>query len=183
MKKDAPLDQWVGMDSSGFQRYRHWTTPYGYLCGTYASAVLLAYYQDHLDPTIVPLNIRRQFNDDPQALVEFLHLLIQPHGLPTLPFQVSMGLSRYFRFFKLPYRARTTPVGGWHRATKRISEGKPVILGLMKNMGSTYGNHWVVAYAFKEDRDGKRWFKVHDNWGSAEKIIPATWAGGTVSLP
>lgn len=28
-------------------RYKKWATPSGYLCGTYAAAVLLAYYQDY----------------------------------------------------------------------------------------------------------------------------------------
>ena len=29
---------------------------------------------------------------------------------------------------------------------------------------STYGNHWVVAYAYLETETG-RYLKVHDNWG------------------
>ena len=93
-----------------------------------------------------------------------MRLLIQPHGLPTIAWQVAHGLSRFFTHFDLPYRGRATVFGGWQRACKRIDQGKPVIVGLLKPLGSTYGNHWVVAYAYLETETG-RYLKVHDNWG------------------
>lgn len=176
-------DQWIGLESRDFYPYRHWITPSGYLCGTYAAATLLAYYQDHIDPTILPVSLRQPGSPDGQTLVDFLHLTVQPHGLPTLPFQVAHGMGRLFRLFQRPYRARTTQFGGWQRVTKRLQAGKPVILGLMKAKGSTYGNHWVVAYAYQETAAGERYFKVHDNWGGYDQVIPASWANGTVSLP
>ncbi|TXW87191.1 hypothetical protein D4M61_30325, partial [Klebsiella pneumoniae] len=81
-----------------------------------------------------------------------------------------------------PYRGRATVFGGWQRACKRIDQGKPVIVGLLKPLGSTYGNHWVVAYAYLETETG-RYLKVHDNWGNYNQVIPASWINGTVSLP
>lgn len=39
---EYPIDQWVELES--FERYREWKTPRGFLCGTYASSVLLAYW-------------------------------------------------------------------------------------------------------------------------------------------
>jgi len=58
-----------------------------------------------------------------------------------------------------------------------------VIIGILKPLGSTYGNHWVVAYAYAETASGERYFKVHDNWGNYKKVIPASWVNGTVTLP
>ncbi|KAF1300596.1 MULTISPECIES: hypothetical protein [Enterococcus] len=176
-------NEWIGIPEERFSRYRRWMTPSGYLCGTYAAAVFLAYYQDYVDEKIIPANLRNKNAQTSKSLIDILHLLIQPHGLPTLPIQVGYGLSRYFDFYKLPYRARTTMLGGWHRATKRIDQGRPVILGLMRGLGSSYGNHWVVAYAYLETEDGQRFFKVHDNWGDHRKVIPAAWINGTISLP
>lgn len=176
-------NEWIGIPEERFARYRHWKTPSGYLCGTYATAVFLAYYQDYIDKEILSEKLRRKNTTQNQPLVDMLQVMIQRHGLPTLPLQVGHGLSKFFDFYKLPYRARTTTFGGWHRAVKRIDQGKPVVIGLLKGLGSTYGNHWVVAYAYKETADGKRYLKVHDNWGNHHKVIPASWINGTISLP
>ena len=174
---------WHGIDSERFKRYRHWKTPKGYLCGTYAASVLVAYYQDYLDETMVPTFIRRKNSRDVQTLASVLQIFVQYHGLPTISWQVAHGLSRFFSYYDYPISGRATYLGGWQRAVKRIDQGKPVIIGVNRFFGSTYGNHWVVAYAYLEDEQGNRFFKVHDNWGSHEANIPVNWVNGTVSLP
>ncbi len=45
---------WVGLPEERFLRYKKWATPSGYLCGTYAAAVLLAYYQDYREEWMLP---------------------------------------------------------------------------------------------------------------------------------
>lgn len=176
-------DQWVALPEERFLSYRNWTTPKGYLCGTTAASVLLAYYQDYIDETIIPTYIRRKNSRQKDTLVHFLQLFIQPLGLPTIALQVSHGLSTYFNHVDVDLRARMTMVGGWHRAVKRIDQGKPVIVGVLKVLGSTYGNHWVTAYGYLETSNGERFLKVHDNWGNYKQVIPASWVNGTVSLP
>lgn len=176
-------DVWHGLPEERFKAYRHWTTPKGYLCGTYASSVLLAYYQDYIDEGLIPAFIRRKHNRDVRALANFLQLFIQRHGFPTLAWQVAHGLSSYFSHNQIKLRGRATILGGWQRAVKRIDQGKPVIVGVNQLLGSTYGNHWVVAYAYQETIEGERFFKVHDNWGNHAAVIPVKWVNGTVSLP
>lgn len=179
MKKD----EWIGIPEERFRAYRQWTTPQGYLCGTHAAAVLLAYYQDYIDEEVIPTYIRQKNSRQSKALVKFLQLFIQRYGLPTVAWQVAHGLSAYFDYTDKKLRARMTMAGGWQRAVKRIDQGKPVIVGVLKVLGSTYGNHWVTAYAYMETSEGERFLKVHDNWGNYNKIIPAKWVNGTVSLP
>lgn len=176
-------NQWIGLTADKFKPYKNWTTPKGGLCGTYAASVFMAFYQDNLDDTIIPSFIRFKYSKDKSNLVHYLRLFIQKRGLPTVAYQVAHGLSSYFSYFGLNYRARATMIGGWQRVVKRIDQGQPVIVGLNKLLGSTYGNHWVVAYAYKETTEGKRYLKIHDNWGNYQKVIPAKWINGTISLP
>jgi hypothetical protein len=183
-KADRPViedSQWIGLSEEHFARYKNWKTPSGNLCGTYAAAVLLAYYQDQIDEHILPKEIRKKAGDR-RVLIDFLQACIQPAGYPTIPFQVSRGLKKLCQTFQLPYSPRSTSIGSWQRATKRIMQGKPVILGVLRVLGSTYGNHWVVAYAYTETASGERFYKVHDNWGNYRQVIPASWANGTVSF-
>ncbi|EOT40863.1 MULTISPECIES: hypothetical protein [Enterococcus] len=177
------VNEWKGISPARFYPYRNIVTKSGYLCGTSAATTFLCYYQDYLVPTIIPPHIRQQGSEKTAALQDLLRVIIQPFDFPTLSLQVAHGMSRYFTLFQLPFRARQTPIGGISRVTKRIDEGKPVIVGLMKLKGSTYGNHWVVAYAYKKDAMGNYWLKVHDNWGDYQKVIPASWINGTISLP
>ncbi len=174
---------WVGLPEQRFLTYKKWRTTSGYLCGTYAAAVLLAYYQDYCMPNLIPSDIRRKDSRDAKELIQKLRKTIQPLGLPTVPIQVSTGISAFFRTQQQPIYARSTVVGSWQRATKRIREGKPVMIGILRLLGSTYGNHWVTAYAYYESASGERYYKVHDNWGNTNKVIPASWGNGTVSLP
>ncbi|NBK97301.1 MAG: hypothetical protein EOM50_04685 [Erysipelotrichia bacterium] len=44
--------------------------------------------------------------------------------------------------------------------------------------GSTYGNHWVLAYQVREDSVGKGWYKCVDNHGRYNAIIQASWTAG-----
>nr|WP_241161938.1 dihydrolipoamide dehydrogenase [Enterococcus sp. ZJ1622] len=174
---------WVGLPEQRFSNYKDWKTPVGYLCGTYAAAVLLAYYQDYREDVRIPQTIREKNASDPQNLVPVLRQTIQPHGLPTVPFQVSAGITAFLKAAGSNTSARSTVIGSWQRATKRIRQGKPVMIGILRALGSPYGNHWVTAYAYFESASGERYYKVHDNWGDFHRVIPASWSNGTVSLP
>ena len=46
MEERENIDTWQGIPEERFRRYKSWVTPSGYLCGTYAATVFLAYYQD-----------------------------------------------------------------------------------------------------------------------------------------
>ena len=177
------LDCWVGLPESRFAAYKNWRTPSGYLCGTYAATVLLAYYQDFRDELSLSSKIRKKRAHSDGQLSCQLRKCIQPLGLPTIPLQVSKGVSKFLKKTGNPLFARYTVLGSWQRATKRIRQGKPVMVGILKILGSTYGNHWVTAYAYYESASGERFYKVHDNWGDHQRVIPAIWGNGTVSLP
>ncbi|OQO70703.1 dihydrolipoamide dehydrogenase [Enterococcus villorum] len=177
------LDCWVGLPEKRFLTYKNWRTPAGYLCGTYAAMVLLAYYQDFQNERMIPPNLRTKGSKESEKLRDALRKTIQPLGLPTVPLQVSHGITKFLKENDYPCSARSTVAGSSQRATKRIRQGKPVILGVLKVLGSPYGNHWVTAYAYYESSSGERFYKVHDNWGNYERTIPAKWCNGTVSLP
>lgn len=174
---------WQGIDEQRFANYQSWINQQGNYCGSYAAAVLLAYYQDYFDETIIPEYLREVNSSKEQALIAVLQLIIQPFGLPTLPIELSMGINRYFRRFAANYRVRQTPFGGWQRVKKRLDNHQPIIVGLSKKKGSTYGNHWVVAYAYAKAENDQYLLKVHDLWGNYAAIVPVSWLNGTVSFP
>lgn len=88
---------WVGLPEKRFLNYKNWITPSGYLCGTYAATVLLAYYQDFQNDRMIPPNLREKGSKDCEKLSEVLREMIQPLGLPTVPFQVSTGITSFFK--------------------------------------------------------------------------------------
>lgn len=177
------MTQWQGIDETKFYPYRRWINTKGSLCGSYAAAVLLAYYQDHRTELTLPQYIRKPFDEEVENLVSYLRLFIQPFGFSTVALQVSSGISNFCHYVGETLWARSTPVGGITRIKKRLDQQKPVIVGLNRLLGSTYGNHWVVAYAYRLDEQGACFLKVHDNWGDYRKEIPAKWVMGTVSFP
>lgn len=177
---DYLKDHWYDLKS--FETYREWKTPRGFLCGTYASSVLLAYWQDQIDIACLPAGLRKKNSKQKEELIRALKPMLQPVDFPTVPLQISIGLNRFFRRYRIPYRARGTMVGSWQRVTKRLLGGEPVMIGLLQLRGSTYKNHWVVVHGFMETSAGDRFYKIHDNWGKSEAVIPAEWGNGTISL-
>lgn len=177
---EITTDGWIGIDEQRFRPYRNWRAK-GQQCGSYASAVMLAYYQDYLDESIVPSKIRKPHATD-ETLIQMLVIFIQARGFPTVPLQVSWGLNRFFQHYHCSQLALFTPYGSWHAATRKINQNKPVIIGLLKILGSSYGNHWVTAYAYQRTESGARYYKIHDNWGNYCKVIAANWTNGTVNL-
>lgn len=174
--------QWHGISSERLIAYRKLTTPAGNLCGTYAATVALCYFQDYLEETIIPEKLRQKDQAVTAELINKLRQAIQKLGLPTVPLQVAHGLNRFFKETASHHRAHATSIGSWTRVTKRINRGYPVLVSILKMKGSSYGNHWVLAYAYGENQRGQRFYKVHDNWGEYAAVIPAAWANGTVSI-
>lgn len=93
--------RWIGLASEKFQPYQNWKTPNGFLCGTYASAVLLAYYQDNVAAHLLPPTVRVAHDPTADTLAPFLKPMIQRFGLPTVPVQVASGLNRFFRHYQV----------------------------------------------------------------------------------
>ncbi len=111
------VDCWVGLPAKRFLNYKKWRTTSGYLCGTYAATVLLAYYQDYRMPNLFLQLFEKKAIKE---LIQKLRKMIQPLGLPTIPIQVSGGISRFLEHNNNPISARNTIIGSWQRATKRI---------------------------------------------------------------
>ena len=91
---EYPINQWIELES--FDTYRNWKTPQGFLCGTYASSVLLAYWQDQLDADCLPKGLRAKNSRQNEQLIHALQPLLQPIDFPTVPLQISLGLNRFF---------------------------------------------------------------------------------------
>lgn len=182
LSRGYPKDRWIGLPEEHFLRYRNWRNTSGNLCGTYASSVMLAYYQDHLEEGILPKSVREKETDANERLIYSLKNSIQRLGLPTVPVQVSSGINRFLRKYGISARARFYHTKNWQHITKAILAGRPVVVSLIRILGSAYGNHWVTAYAFLETSSGQRYLKIHDNWGRYDRIIPANWVNSTVVL-
>ena len=170
------------LDKQTFEQLIDLVNTQGNYCGTYCCAVLLSYFQKHFTPAILPDFLQENTQQGQASLVEILKLLVQPFGFPTLPIELSMGLNRFFRRYQMTYRAHSTTMVCLTRIKKRIDAGLPLIVGLSKKRGSSYGNHWVVCYGYLQNEDGSYDLLVHDVWGNPAKIIPAKWVNSTVSI-
>ena len=58
----------------------------------------------------------------------------------------------------------------------------PVIVGSLSILGSKYRNHWLLAYAFGYNDEGKLFYKCYDNHGKINAVIPASQIGVVIWL-
>lgn len=183
--EDLPINaddlqvEWDGVSSSTMQAY-NWGQPSvlanytsNGICGTVASSILLAYYDDYVENLIVPDPVRLQFSTNSQFLIEtmwynidFLH----PNG--TVATDLTSGINNFFNIYQQAF--------GYHYysayysllisgAQNFLVNNEPVVLGLLTAYGSLYGNHWVTAYACnKADANANlpaaAYYKCVDTW-------------------
>lgn len=178
---EIPTNQdFIGISEVDFFPYRKVVTSKGYLCGSYATTVLLSYLQDHQHLTL-PSNLRKIQEPNYEKLAKKLISYLQPIDLPTVPLQISLGLRRFFHAYRIPVEVLTQSLGARETGKLLLADKQPFLLGVLWLFGSKYGNHWVTAYGYCQVA-GKVFYKVHDNWGDYRKIISATLGNGLVTV-
>ncbi len=184
-------DDWIGIDAQRFKPYQSWINRDG-TCGMLSATVLLAYYQDYIDTNIVHPRLREPFSKDPEKLYGVLLNYIKTLMIKgTNAADLAVGLNRYFRDYKvhdrLPYtfraRFKMLTTFGIMKPLLEANIPKPAIIGLFRWLGSpkNYLNHWVVAYAYRQEL-GQTFYQIHDNHGRYKAIIDVRWTSSVVRL-
>lgn len=166
-KGDEYPEEWVGLSSARFRRYRNWINKgKPGICGTYCCAVLVhdAIYQ------------KTNHSLQKETLLKGMKKVVD-HFLPyrgTYFWDLAHGLKKIL-----------ADVPGWkvhtgllaEKIVPRVLGGKhpvPVIVGTTFLLNSTYKNHWLLVYAYGYNSEGKLFFKAYDNHGRYEAIVPAS---------
>lgn len=177
---------WTGIDSSRFSRYA-WENNDG-ICGAYASAIMLAYYQDYL-PSIVSFDnsVRTRNSTSPGSLITKVASSIS-NPKSTIPQDVGVGVAKMLNTYNTAGSYVTcyySSGGTWSTATSKIASLRPVCIGLSGLMADNkYGWHWVTAYAYGTDSSGNGYYRCNTNWGSEETAmtIRTSWTIGMAYL-
>lgn len=173
-KKNLPK-KWQGLKPSRFAKYRSWINSGNPgICGTYCSAVLVHDAVLH----------KYKHSLDKDTLLAGL-LTVVDEFLPykgTFFWDVQHGL-----------KSLLADIPDWTVKSGLITEKivpalldrpdpVPVIVGTTRLFNSKYKNHWVVVYAYGYNEDGKLFYKVYDNHGRYQAILPASQTIGCVWL-
>lgn len=187
-KKVSPIEtygdnKWHGTAASRFSRYKNWKNTNN-TCGPHAAAVILAYSDDYINDKIVPSNIRKRNSTSAGTLIKKL-IQNTTNATSTRPVNVSNGMWSIISINAgFDYTSGYQSVGTtWSKAVSMIKSYRGCVgIGLLSALGSPkkYGNHWVVAYQYKENSSNKGYFKCHDNHGSYTAVIEASWTCGLV---
>lgn len=155
---------WYGLDETRFRKYRKFInrqTPG--VCGTYCASVMV--HDQVLQDTGKFLN-HKLLLAGMQQVVDDYHL-----HRGTFIWNLQTGLNLVLA--DTPYRAK----GGLF--TERnipplIDAGYgPFIVGTLGILGSRYGNHWVLVYAYAYDEDGDLFYRCYNNHGRHDAVIKA----------
>lgn len=178
---------WIGIDSDRFKPYRHWINRGG-TCGMMSSAVLLAYYQDYIDESIIPSSLRQKGSTNFNPLYKELMKNITSFNITgTNATDVSMGINRFLRRQKTNqnYQAKSTMLTTYGIVKTKLEAlvPTPTIVGITPFFDSpkAYKRHWVVAYRALQIGNEK-FYQVHDNHGRHDAIINVRWTLTAVRL-
>ncbi len=140
------------------------------ICGTIASAIMLAYFQDYIDESYVPDVVRSAGSESPERLIKILYGYIdRNHPNGTIPMYLTVGISSYFNYYGIDAKV-TSSVLNVAKAKKEFSNKRPVVVSVGKfydkETGYLYQNHWVTAYQSNVDKNGNEYYLVNDNLGN-----------------
>ena len=198
--KSFSKSSWVGIPSWKMSSYSsgmwinntsNYPTSLGYpsagICGTIASAGLLAYYQDYVNSNYVPSSMRSQYSNSPGSLITTLYTYIdQPNPYGTVGSHLQIGGNNFLQTYSYAssgHQFAASIVNVWSGATSKISAGYPLVMGLLADLGSTYGNHWVLAYRYYDDTGMVNdLLMVVDNHGSYVATVNRAWLSERVYI-
>jgi len=162
------------------------------ICGTLSATALLAYYDDNVDDGYIPNSIRTRYsvhpgtNSSQYALVFSLYQFIDKNRVGTMPWQVSDGINNWRAInstnSNYDNRAISTVLASPATITSKIDSGRPILVGLLTMLGSSYKDHWVLSYQYRIYHPEWIEYRVVDNHGQHAAVINSTWAMGTVRL-
>lgn len=157
------------------------------ICGTISSAVMLAYYDDYVNNNYVPASIRTQYSSSPGSLITTLYSYIDAlHPNGTLPSHLNAGIYNFLSnhsYVSTGHQSFYSSGATWVTAKNEINAGYPLCIGLVEVLGSTYGNHWVVAYQYLDTGNiSTRMYKCVDVIGSYTAAVYVCWSVGEVHM-
>lgn len=166
--------EWVGISPKSMRQYRQYINKEkpGY-CGTYTAAALLHFkvVQD------------RQLNLSMNELLDVLKPLVDGRYFyrGTYPWDLTKGLIDLIgnETYQAKWYLISNPV-----VVEQLSkqEPNPVIVGTTKFLGSRYGNHWLLVYAYGYNDQGQLFYKAYDNHGKINAVIAASQTMAAVWL-
>lgn len=178
--------KWSGLPESRFKNYS-WINYEGW-CGSYATAIMLAYCYDWINTKFLPKDLTGYTTKDSNGLVDKLAEYIERPG-GTLANNLKQGLTEFYDYYGISnVRISANISSTWGFVVQRVDQNYPIVVGLSELASSPYGNHWVTVYAYGTDSSNKGYYKANVNWKQdyEEKVpgykatILATWTIGTV---
>lgn len=150
------------------------------ICGTIASAGLLAYYDDYVNDDYVPSSIRTKGSSSPQQLIKTLFNYIDKDLNGTWPSDVTSGINKFlgdYSYVKPGHRAETSVAGIPTVVKQKVDAGYPIVVSLLEAFGSQYKDHWILVYQYSDDE-----YKCVDNHGNYNATVSKVWASSYVKL-
>lgn len=189
-------NSWTGISASRFTRYdsgkwinssSNYPSSAGYpaagICGTIASAIMIAYIQDYINSDYVPSSIRTKDSEDPGKLITTLFTYIDKGKNGTVAIDLCGGINRYLTDYSYQSNCHRAGYGltTFSTAQSTIDNGFPVCIGMLTALGSDMGDHWVTAYQYI-DQDGTtsdRYRCVgNQQVNQYSKVIYVSWTAG-----
>jgi len=197
--RNLTRSDWVGIPSWKMEKYSsgmwvnnstNYPSSQGYgsggICGTIATAGLLAYYQDYVNSNYVPSTMRTQYSSNPGTLITTLFTYIdQPHPSGTVGSHLRDGGNSFLQTYyaSCTYEFESITFSPWANITAKISFGYPVVVGTLAILGSDYGNHWVLAYLYYDDTGtANDVLLVVDNHGLYNGVVQRSWVSQCVRI-
>lgn len=164
--KDYPKT-WQGLEPKDFRQYRKFVNRIEPgICGTYASAALVHQVVQR----------ERNYDLDMEQLLKVLEPVIDeaPWYKGTFAWDLVRGLNQLFSedgSYRARYHLISNPVVV--RELDKVNP-LPVIVGTTRLFGSSYGNHWLLVYAYGYTDNGQLFYRAYDNHGRTQAVIPAS---------
>jgi hypothetical protein len=160
--------------------------PSGGICGTIASAVMLDYLDVYVQNTTVPDFIKLASDSTPGYLITSLYPMIDKGKNGTIPLDLSNGIENWAMLVQSGIlTTELSMTTTFSLAKKYINLGRPIAIGLLTMLGSTYGDHWVTVYKYQDNGIYPFYTSYYwavDNHGSYTARINVNWTAGAVGV-
>lgn len=149
-----------------------------YICASTASAILLMYYNDHVNTNYVPTAY--ESTGTGEKTVKYLVPYINPYNRGATIAEIKSGLNKYLKDRGL---SQTATILASSEVQLPIGSNRPVIIGVKGH--SKYKDHAMVAYGYNRYSEGTStiyMLMVVDGWGSTGVYVDRDYCIGGVKI-
>ena len=163
-------------DTTISRNFANYSYNFNGICGSISASIILQYYDDYLDDSILPINCENNEINTLNRIMPYIDHIdnFNEQGGSNV-YDMYNGLNSYMSDYNVTSKTFSYETYNTNTFKSCINSNIPVIIDLDNH--PIYGEHWVVGYGYYTNQRKVTHVICIDGWGNEYVQIPISYIG------